>query len=293
LRNSRHCGPGPPPTQTTQTTSITIPRIRRRVNRYDGDFSQIRPRNLQKHKQTSVPMAEKSPKSVENVQSPGGAYGARARSVHWTPTDFVPGSYGGPLRKQDQIKKNNNYQLQATVLVDVCCRIFGEVRQKKTSTRGKDCVQARNRRGQDWRPPMWELFQQRLRNEQTFYGWRPIGRLWVRLDSPLISRPGGCWPRVATPAPSGDTAWCRDRGPSATVSCGVISLTAWICVIAAGAPLGGSGKPTRPVAAAASATAESADAGNAPPGGSLRGGSSATASGCSTGSAAGVAGAAG
>jgi CRISPR-associated protein Cas5d len=80
------------------------------------------------------------------------------------------------LRKRDQIMNDNNYQLQATVLVDVCFRIFGEVWQKNTSTRGKDCAQARTRRGRDWRLRMWELFQKRLTSGQTYYtpclGWK-------------------------------------------------------------------------------------------------------------------------
>ena len=36
-------------------------------------------------------------------------------------------NYGGPLRKQDSIKKGNNYQLYATVLVDVCYRLYADV----------------------------------------------------------------------------------------------------------------------------------------------------------------------
>lgn len=36
-------------------------------------------------------------------------------------------NYGGPLRKNEAIKKNNNYQLLATVLVDVCYRLYAEV----------------------------------------------------------------------------------------------------------------------------------------------------------------------
>lgn len=36
-------------------------------------------------------------------------------------------NYGGPLRKQDAIKKGNNYQLYATVLVDVCYRLYADV----------------------------------------------------------------------------------------------------------------------------------------------------------------------
>lgn len=33
-------------------------------------------------------------------------------------------NYGGPLRKADAIKNNNNYQMFATVLVDVCYRLY-------------------------------------------------------------------------------------------------------------------------------------------------------------------------
>jgi CRISPR-associated protein Cas5d len=35
-------------------------------------------------------------------------------------------NYRGPLRKSSQIEKNASYQLQATILVDVCYRIRGE-----------------------------------------------------------------------------------------------------------------------------------------------------------------------
>ncbi len=85
-------------------------------------------------------------------------------------------NYGGPLRKQDQIKKNNNYQLIATILVDVCYRIHGEVRMKQMSTRGKGLSQLRPRRGQDWRSRFKALFDDRLGRGQTFYtpclGWK-------------------------------------------------------------------------------------------------------------------------
>jgi CRISPR-associated protein Cas5d len=85
-------------------------------------------------------------------------------------------NYGGPLRKQDQIRKNNNYQLIATILVDVCYRIYGEIRMKKMSTRGNGCEQKRPRRGQDWRPKFKLLFEERMKRGQTFYtpclGWK-------------------------------------------------------------------------------------------------------------------------
>jgi CRISPR-associated protein Cas5d len=85
-------------------------------------------------------------------------------------------NYGGPLRNSNQIKDNNNYQLVATILVDVCYRIYGEVKMKQTSTRGKGLTQLRHRRGQDWRPRFKELFEERLQQGQTFYmpclGWK-------------------------------------------------------------------------------------------------------------------------
>jgi CRISPR-associated protein Cas5d len=85
-------------------------------------------------------------------------------------------NYGGPLRKQDQIKKDNNYQLFATVLVDVCYRMYGEVRAKQSSTRGAAREQVRRRRGRDWRPDFKRLFEERLASGQTFYtpclGWK-------------------------------------------------------------------------------------------------------------------------
>lgn len=85
-------------------------------------------------------------------------------------------NYGGPLRKQDQIKKDNNYQLFATVLVDVCYRIYGEIRAKQSSTRGTAREQVRRRRGRDWRPEFKRLFEERLERGQTFFtpclGWK-------------------------------------------------------------------------------------------------------------------------
>lgn len=36
-------------------------------------------------------------------------------------------NYGGPLRHPDAISSNNNYQLLATILVDVCYKLYAEV----------------------------------------------------------------------------------------------------------------------------------------------------------------------
>jgi CRISPR-associated protein Cas5d len=85
-------------------------------------------------------------------------------------------NYGGPLRNQNQLKNNNNYQLMATILVDVSYRIYGDVKMKAMSTRGKGKTQLRHRRGQDWRSRFKELFNDRLKRGQTFYtpclGWK-------------------------------------------------------------------------------------------------------------------------
>jgi len=85
-------------------------------------------------------------------------------------------NYGGPLRKQKDITQGNSYQFMATILVDVCYRIYGEVRLKKGSTRGKDRPQIRRRRGRDWRPLLKQRFEERLANGQTKYtpclGWK-------------------------------------------------------------------------------------------------------------------------
>lgn len=74
-------------------------------------------------------------------------------------------NYGGPLRKPVQIKGGNNYQLIATVLVDVCYRIYGEVDEV-----------------QDWRGrnnhlhALQAMFDRRLEKGQCFHtpflGWK-------------------------------------------------------------------------------------------------------------------------
>jgi CRISPR-associated protein Cas5d len=78
-------------------------------------------------------------------------------------------NYGGPLRGSDQIKGGNNYQLIATVLVNVCYRFFAEARngpgerpQRWTRVNGPHAYQ--------------EMFEKRLTTGQTFQipclGWQ-------------------------------------------------------------------------------------------------------------------------
>ena len=74
-------------------------------------------------------------------------------------------NYGGPLRKDEQIKEDNNLQLIATVLVDVCYRVFGDVRQIEKTDDGVNWVHA-----------LQDRFMRRLRHGRTFYtptlGWQ-------------------------------------------------------------------------------------------------------------------------
>ena len=43
-------------------------------------------------------------------------------------------NYGGPLRKPKAVKEGNNYQLYATVLIDVCYKLHAEVLINKNKT---------------------------------------------------------------------------------------------------------------------------------------------------------------
>ena len=87
-------------------------------------------------------------------------------------------NYGGPLRSSRQIDGNNNYQLVATILVDVCYCIYGEVRPK-WSTRGRSrpgVLRSPGRNALARAAEFKHLFDERLKNRQTFYapclGWR-------------------------------------------------------------------------------------------------------------------------
>lgn len=85
-------------------------------------------------------------------------------------------NYGGPLRKSKDFQNRNSYQFISTILVEVCYRIYGDVRMKQLSTRGTGKSKLRRRRGQDWRSKFKELFYKRLHQGQTFYtpclGWK-------------------------------------------------------------------------------------------------------------------------
>jgi CRISPR-associated protein Cas5d len=100
----------------------------------------------------------------------------RKNNIHISPTrveickpvryDRYVTNYGGPLRKPGQISRNNNYQLIATILVDVHYRIFAEVKEKKRS----------GVRKMNYALEFHKEFGRRLREGQTYYtpclGWK-------------------------------------------------------------------------------------------------------------------------
>lgn len=74
-------------------------------------------------------------------------------------------NYGGPLRKNDQLRKNNNLQLIATVLVNVCYRVFGDVRQLGSAGNSVNYAHA-----------LQDRFMRRLKHGRSYYtptlGWK-------------------------------------------------------------------------------------------------------------------------
>jgi len=74
-------------------------------------------------------------------------------------------NYGGPLRKGNQIAKGTAYQIPATVLIDVCYRIYGVVEEVSQS-----------RDGTNHRHFLQELFFRRLKQGKFHYtpclGWK-------------------------------------------------------------------------------------------------------------------------
>lgn len=74
-------------------------------------------------------------------------------------------NYGGPLRKTNQIAAEASYQLPATVLVDVCFRVYGVVEEIGLPPNGNNHLHA-----------LQEIFLRRLRKGQTYntpvLGWK-------------------------------------------------------------------------------------------------------------------------
>ena len=74
-------------------------------------------------------------------------------------------NYGGPLRKTNQLAGGDSYQLPATILVDVCFRLYGVVEELAPAPNGNNHLHA-----------LQEMFLRRLKKGQFFYtpvlGWK-------------------------------------------------------------------------------------------------------------------------
>jgi len=84
-------------------------------------------------------------------------------------------NYGGPMRKADQFKKGNNYQLIATVLINVCYRLYAQVRDHAPQEMELS-VKARRWRDCNGAHAYQDIFQGRLEKGRFFrtpcLGWQ-------------------------------------------------------------------------------------------------------------------------
>jgi len=73
-------------------------------------------------------------------------------------------NYGGPLRKENQISQGNSYQLYATILIDVCYKVYGVVAEAQQAPGANNHLHA-----------LQELFQRRLKQGRFYQtpclGW--------------------------------------------------------------------------------------------------------------------------
>lgn len=74
-------------------------------------------------------------------------------------------NYGGPLRKSNQMAKGSSYQIPATILIDVCYRIYGIVEEISQSPDGNNHLHA-----------LQDFFYRRLNKGRFYYtpclGWK-------------------------------------------------------------------------------------------------------------------------
>ena len=86
-------------------------------------------------------------------------------------------NYGGPLRKSKIMQKGSSYQLLATVLINVCYRVYGVVEVDETADRRLSAAATRQQLiARNGAHAYQEMFERRLRNGQChsipFLGWK-------------------------------------------------------------------------------------------------------------------------
>jgi CRISPR-associated protein Cas5d len=84
-------------------------------------------------------------------------------------------NYGGPLRSDTAIKKGNNYQLFATVLIDVCYKLYAEVRPNYQKNGLPEKAKAWDSNTTSPGHAYQSIFQRRLKRGQSYatlsLGW--------------------------------------------------------------------------------------------------------------------------
>jgi len=85
-------------------------------------------------------------------------------------------NYGGPLRSMESIKKGGSYQLLATVLIDVCYKLYGEVRSNSHKNKLPKSALAWDSKTTSPGHAYQDIFNRRLRLGQCYsvpsLGWR-------------------------------------------------------------------------------------------------------------------------
>ena len=86
-------------------------------------------------------------------------------------------NYGGPLRKSKSMQKGSSYQLLATVLINVCYRVYGVIKVDETADRRLSEAALRQQSiARNGAHAYQEMFERRLRNGQchsmAFLGWK-------------------------------------------------------------------------------------------------------------------------
>jgi CRISPR-associated protein Cas5d len=85
-------------------------------------------------------------------------------------------NYGGPLRQPSAVKEGNGFQLLATVLIDVCYRLYADIVPVQTKTGLSDKTQQWDKRTTSPGHAYQEIFNRRLKRGQCyaipFLGWK-------------------------------------------------------------------------------------------------------------------------
>ena len=88
-------------------------------------------------------------------------------------------NYGGPLRKSGVITSGGGFQLLATVLIDVCYRLYAEVMSTPMKNRVPDNARQWDSKTTSPRHAYQNIFNRRLKRGQCFtipfLGWKEFG----------------------------------------------------------------------------------------------------------------------